>query len=179
MKIRIAGHMAKLLAFACVFLFLGLPQGFAQEATKMAYVDLQKALNEVADGKSAKEKLKKEFDAKQKQLDKKQEDVKKLKEDLEAQAMMLSEDARRERAMDLQKKMYELQQLYIQLQGDLSKKEAEATKKIFEKMGKIIEDLGKEKGYDMILERSESSILYAKPGLDLTDELVRRYNSKK
>jgi len=172
------GRLAKLITFVCVFLFLGLPQAFAQE-TKVAYVDLQKALNEVTDGKAAKEKLKKEFDAKQKQLDKKQEDVKKLKENLEAQAMMLSEDARRERAMDLQKKMYELQQLYIQLQGDLSKKEAEATKKIFEKMGKIIEDLGKEKGFDMILERSESSILFAKPGLDLTDELVRRYNSKK
>ncbi len=148
------------------------------QSVKIAYVDLQRALLEVEDGKKAKNRLKKEFDQKQKQLDKKQEAVKKMKEDLEQQAMMLSEEAKRAKAMELQKQMYELQQLYLELQGDLSKKEAEATKEIFERMGKIIEKLGKEKGYDMILERTESSVLYAKPGLEITDEVIKRYNQK-
>lgn len=172
-------NIARTFSMFLLVAMIAMPSAAFAQTMKVAYVDLQKALNEVTEGKNAKSKLKKEFDEKQKQLDKKQENVKKLKEDFEAQAMMLTEEKRRERGMELQKQMYELQQLYIQLQGDLSKKEAEATKKIFEKMGKIIEDMGKESSYDMILERSESSILFAKPGMDITDELVRRYNAKK
>ena len=91
---------------------------------------------------------------------------------------MLSEDVKRQKVMQFQKEMYELQQLYMQLQRELSEKEAKETKKIFDRMGRIIEDIGEKKGYDFILERSESSILFAKPGTDLTDELIKRYNSK-
>lgn len=167
-----------LLAVTTVTLIMAASGTVWAQTVKIAYVDLQRALLEVEDGKAAKSRLKKEFDKKQKQLDQKQEAVKKMKEDLEQQAMMLSEEAKRAKAMELQKQMYELQQLYLELQGDLSKKEAEATKKIFDRMGDIIEKLGKEKGYDLILERTESSVLYAKDGMEITDEVIKRYNAK-
>ncbi len=147
-------------------------------AQKIGYVNLQEALNQVDDGKKAKKRLKTDFSKKQKKLDKKQKAVKAKKETLEAKAMMLSDDAKRKMAMELQKEMYELQQLYLALQGELSKAEAKATQKIFKKMGKIIEKIGKEKGYDLILEKTESSVLFAKPGMNITSELVKRYNAK-
>lgn len=158
--------------------FMLMPVQEASAQLKIGYVDLQRALNEVGDGKKAKASLKKEFDKRQQTLDQKQEDLKKKKEDLEKQGMMLSEDVKRQRVMQFQKEMYELQQLYMQLQRELSEQEAKATKGIFDKMGTIIDKIGDEKDYDFILERSESSILFAKPGTDITDELIRRYNSK-
>lgn len=167
-----------ILSFGIFFLLTaGAAQAFAQ--SKIAYVDLQRALLEVEDGKKAKAQLKKEFDQKQKELDKKQADVKKMKDDLEAGAMMMTEETRQQKAMELQKQMYELQQLYLTLQGDLSQKEAEATKKIFDRMGKIIEQIGKEKKYELILERTESSVLWALPEMDITSELIKRYNAAK
>ncbi len=174
MKARITPILFSL----AIFLMVGFTatSAFAQ---KIGYVDLQTALLEVEDGKKAKARLKKEFDQKQKELDKKQTDVKKMKDDLEAGAMMMTEEAKRGKAMELQKQMYELQQLYLTLQGDLSQKEAEATKKIFERMGKIIEQIGKEKKYDLILEKTESSVLFALPTMDLTAELIKRYNAAK
>ncbi len=160
-------------------LFASMP-AFAQTAVpKLGYVDLQKALNEIEEGKKIKAQLEKDFKAKQTQLDKKQQEVVKLKEQFEAQAAMLSEDARRQKGAEFQQKMYELQQLYVSLQGELATKEGEATKKIFEKMRKIIEGIGKEQSYTMIFERTESSVLYAKDGMDLTKELVKRYNAGK
>lgn len=170
-------RLTRILLSISIFLLLGLTASSAF-AQKIAYVDLQRALLEVEDGKKAKAKLKRDFDKKQKELDKKQEAVKKMKDDLEAGAMMMTEDAKRAKAMELQKQMYELQQLYMQLQGDLSQKEAEATRKIFDRMGTIIEKIGKEKGYDLILEKTESSVLYAKSGMDITSELIKRYNQK-
>jgi outer membrane protein len=161
---------------AALFVF-GLILGSASVASaqKIAYVDLQQALNKVEEGKKAKARLQKDFAAKQKSLDSQQNEVKALKEELE-KGVMLSDEVKRQKAMVLQQKMYELQQLYVQLQQELSQKEAKATKKIFDKMGKIIEQIGKEKGYDLILEKTESSVLYAKQGMDITDELIKRFN---
>lgn len=163
--------------FMTALFVFGLILGSASVASaqKIAYVDLQRALNQVDEGKAAKSKLQKDFQAKQKKLDQQQNDVKALKEELE-KGVMLSDEVKRQKAMVLQQKMYELQQLYFALQQELSQKEAEATKKIFDKMGKILENIGKEKGYDLILEKTESSVLYAKPGMDITDELIKRFN---
>ena len=82
-----------LLSFVVFFMLAG-TAGSAFAQTKIAYVDLQKALLQVEDGKKAKARLKKEFDKKQKELDKKQKDVKKMKDDLEAGAMMMTDDAK-------------------------------------------------------------------------------------
>ncbi|MEZ4462311.1 MAG: OmpH family outer membrane protein [bacterium] len=166
--LRFVGAMA----FAAMLL---VPQ-YASAQSKIGYIDLQRALSMTKEGKSAKDKLQKEFDKKQKELDKVQDTVRKQKESLEANAQMLSDDAKRERAIQLQKDMYGLQQKFIQLQGELSQAEAAATKKIFDKMGPLIEKMGKEMGYDMIVERS--AVLYAKPEQDLTDELVKRFDKQ-
>jgi len=148
---------------------------FAQ-GPKIGYVDLQRALSEVSEGKAAKKRLKKDFDAKQKTLTTKQEDVKKLKDSLEAGAAMMTDTAKRQKAMELQQEMAELQQLYVEMQRDLAQKEGEATQKIFKKMEGILRAIATEKGYDLILEKSESSVLYAKDSMDLTNELIKRYD---
>lgn len=148
---------------------------FAQQL-KVAYVDLQRALNEVEEGKKAKERLKKDFDKRQKQFNDKRDAVAKMKDDLEKGADMLSEDARRKRAMEFQQKLVELQQLGMSLQQELAAEEQKATKKIFDKMGGIIKDIAKEKGYSLVFERNEAAILHGDPALDLTDELIKRYN---
>lgn len=142
---------------------------------KIGVVDLQRALNEVDEGATAKKALKKEFDAKQKQLDTRQAELKTLKDELDAQATMMTPEKKQEKVADLQRKLVEVQQLYMQLQQDLSKREAEATQQIFQKMGVILGQLGEEQGYAAIVEKS--AMPYFKPSLDVTNELIRRYNN--
>ncbi len=158
----------------CVFVA---PASAFAEGPKVGYVDLQRALNEVADGKKAKKKLKADFEKKQKMLNGKQEELKKMQQELEQGGMMLSDETKRAKAVEFQKKMYELQQTYGQLQQELAQAEAKATKKIFDKMGVIIKDIAKEKSYDLVLERTESAVLFAKDDMDLTGELIKRYNA--
>jgi len=141
---------------------------------KIGVVDLQRALNEVEEGASAKKALKKEFDEKQKQLDAKQNDLKKMKDDLDAQVTMMTPEKKAERVNELQKKLLEVQQLYMSLQQDLSKREQEATAGIFQKMGVILQQMGEEQGYYAIVEKT--AVPYFRPSLDVTNELIRRYN---
>ena len=100
-------------------------------------------------------------------------DVRRVKGDV------LSEDKQREEMMSYQRKFYELQMLYAKLQKELTEAEAKETKKIFSKMRDILKDIGLAEGYTMILEKTESSILWAPKSLDVTDVLIQRYNSGK
>jgi outer membrane protein len=149
------------------------------DSLKIGYVDLHAALNQVDEGKKAKKKLKKEFKKKQQRLNKKQKEVKELRNSLKKEGMMLSKKAKRKKSMKLKRKMSQLQKLYMEMQQNISKKEAKATKPIFDKMRKVIDKIAKEKGYDLVLEKRKSSVLFAKDAMNLTDELVKRYEKQK
>jgi outer membrane protein len=145
---------------------------------KIGYVDLQKALNDVDEGKTAKAQLKKDFDLKQKKLDEAQEEFKRLKADFDKQAVVMSEDVRRDKQGVLDRKFGEVQGLFVQLQKELSEREREMTRGIFDKMGGIIREIAEAEGFTMVFEKTDAGLLFAPPSFDITDQLVRRYNTR-
>ncbi|MFW5966883.1 MAG: OmpH family outer membrane protein [Persicimonas sp.] len=147
-----------------------------EEPKKIGYVDLQRALNSVEEGKQAKAKLEKDFEEKQQTLNEKQQEVKEMQESLESGAEMMNQETQQKKGVELQQEMAKLQEQYMEMQRDLAKKESEATQRIFSKMEEIIQDIAEEKDYDLVLEKTESSVLFAEDGMDLTDELIKRYN---
>ncbi|HEX9053109.1 MAG TPA: OmpH family outer membrane protein [Anaeromyxobacter sp.] len=144
---------------------------------KIGYVDLQRALNEVEEGKSAKALLQKDFAEKQRQLDTKKAEFEKLQADFEKQAVVMSEAARKDKAQDLDRRARELQALFVNLQKDLSEREREATRGIFDRMAAIAREIAEADGFTYVLEKG-AGIVYAPPALDLTNELIRKYNAK-
>jgi outer membrane protein len=150
----------------------------ARAELKVGYVDLQRALNEIDEGKAAKARLKAEFDQKQKLLDEKQSDFGKLRSDFEKQASVLAEGPRKERQEELDRKFMELQSTFAQLQKELSEREREVTRGIFDKMGVIIRESAEAEGISLVLEKNDAGILYASASLDLTNELIRKYNAR-
>jgi outer membrane protein len=165
-------RLSRFLVFAV--LALGASSAFAEEV-KIGYVDMQRALNETEDGRKAKAALKKVFDQKQKELDEQQEELKKAIEDLDKKRTLLPADKVREKEAELQGRMQKVQQTYLRHQQDLAAKEQEATSKIFERMTRIISKIAATENFSMIFDRQ--GVVYAKPHLDLTNELIRRYNS--
>jgi outer membrane protein len=161
---------ALLLAFA-------LAPALARAEQKIGFVDLQRALNEVDEGKAAKALLKKDFDEKQKQLDGKKTEFDKLQADLEKQAVVMSEAARKEKAAELDRRARELQGLFMQLQKDLSDRERDATKGIYDRMANIVREMAVAEGFTAVLVRG-AGVVYAQTSLDVTNELIRKYNSR-
>jgi outer membrane protein len=161
---------------AAAVLALGLAAAPAAAEQKLAFVDLQRALNEVEEGKAAKATLKREFDQKQKTLDEKKTELDRLGADFEKQQSVMSDDAKRERAGDLQRKGLELQQVYVQMQKELSDRERETTRGIFEKMNAIVREIADQEGVAMVVQAE--ALVYAAPSLDITNELVRKYNAR-
>jgi len=147
------------------------------EELKLGYVDLQRALSETEDGRKAKANLKKIFDQKQKELDEQQEELKKAVEDLDKKRTLLPADKVHEKEAELQGRMQKVQQTYLRHQQDLQAKEQEATSKIFERMNKILGKIALAENFTMILDKTQGGIVFAKPSLDLTNDLIRRYNA--
>jgi outer membrane protein len=160
-------------------LLLALAAGpaLARAEQKLGYVDLQRALNEVDEGKAAKALLKKDFDEKQKQLDIKKSEFDKLQADLEKQAVVMSDAAKKEKAGELDRRARELQGLFVQLQKDLSERERDATKGIFDRMATIVREIAEADGFTMVFEKG-AGLVYAPASLDVTNELIRKYNAR-
>jgi outer membrane protein len=146
----------------------------APATTKVGYVDLQKTLNETKAGKAAKAKLEAEKDAKQKEINEKKEALKKKNEDYEKQKVVLKPDVAAQKKQEIEQEFYTLQQHFVELQQDLSKKEAALTREIFGKAAGIIEAIAKRDGYTIILEKSESAVLWGDPANEITAEVDKK-----
>lgn len=161
---------------AIAVLALGALPAHARAETKVGYVDLQRALNNVDEGKAAKESLKREFDQKQKLLDEKKAEFDRLRQDFEKQQAIMSDDARKQKQGELERKGMDLQATFVQLQKELSEREREATRGIFDKMHALVREIAAQDGVNVVV--SAEALIYADPSLDLTDELVRKYNAR-
>ncbi len=143
---------------------------------KLGYVDLQRALEEIDEGKAAKAQLKKDFDEKQKQLDQRTDEVKKLDADFQKQALVMAPDAKAAKSAEIERKKVEVQQFFVGLQQELAGREREVTRGIFDKMVGMVRELAEAEGFTMVLDRN--TVLYAPASLDVTNELVRKYNAR-
>jgi len=145
---------------------------------KLGYVDLQKALNLSEAGKAAKEKIQKKVKEHEGAIDARQKELKKLKDELEKQALLLSEEARSAKERDYQQKLKEFQRYTKDIQDELQQQDADFTRQILAELFDVIKQIGEKEGYTMILEQSESSLLYADDKIDLTDRLIKAYDAQ-
>src|SRR4051812_26815992 len=168
--------MSRWLILVCAFVLGSAPLRAFAEDVKLGFVDLQRALNETDDGRKAKAKLKKEFDQRQKELDEQQEQWKKDYEDFRKKQTLLPPETGRQKEAELQERLQKLQQTFVRHQQSLTTKQDEETGKIFERMSRIINKIAVAENFTMVLDRNQG-VVFAKPHLDLTNELIRRYNA--
>ena len=161
-------------------LFLALPLLLAvparAQAMKIGYVDVQRAVQEVEEGKAARSRLQAELQQKRQDLDKKRADLEKMKADYDKQAPVLSDDARRKRQEELQKAFVEAQSAAGQMQEELSGKEQEAMQSISKRLLQVVAEVSDKENFTFVIDKA--ALLYAPAASDVTNEVVRRYNER-
>ncbi len=146
---------------------------------KFGYVDFNRALNEVEEGKRAKAALKSEFDQKQKQIEVMQKDLQARQQELEKQKLVLSQDALKAKEEEFRKLFIDVNQKLQAYRDDMAKREIEATGKILMRLRDIVRGIGQSEGYTMILEKSQDVVIYSPAGSDMTDRIISMFNSGK
>jgi outer membrane protein len=66
----------------------------------------------------------------------------------------------------------------LKLQEEVANKEALLTEKIYNKVSKIVKQVALEEGVQVVLVRSELTVLYSTPKLDLTNRIIVRYDKQ-
>lgn len=155
---------------------LGAPSSAQAAEEIIGYVNLQRAIRETEDGKQAQAKLKKTFEVKQSALRKKEEDLEAMKNRLQNAGLKQDDPEARAQVLSFQKKFLALRETLIKEQKELKALEDKELSRITKQLRKIIKAMGKEGGYTLIIEAQETGVLFAKPHLDLTNELIRKYN---
>lgn len=151
---------------------------YADSAVKIAYIDIQKALEMTKAGQKVQKEFKTEVDNEQKSIDKKKTEYESLKESLEKQKGTLNESAMREKEESLMNLEKELKRNFQDSQEKLRKKNATLVGELVKKMRELLETIGKEEGYTMILEKNGQGLVYASPSLDITESVVKRFDAQ-
>ena len=144
---------------------------------KAAYVDVQRAVQEVDEGKAAKARLQAMVGEKQKTLEKEQTALKAEKDAYDKQAATMTDVARRSREDDLQKKFMDFSQRAEKFRTDMAEQERKELGSIFPKLEAILGTIATRDGFTMVFDKSNSGLAWAPPALDLTNELIRMYNA--
>ena len=149
----------------------------AEAPPKIGYVDLQRALNESEAGRKAKEEFKVQVDKLQAQLKRQKDEIDSMKDQLEKKSLVMKDEERGSLEEDYRKKLRDFERNYKDSQADLQKKDNELTGAIIKDLQEVIRDYGEREGYTLILEATSSAVLYGTKSADLTDEVMRQYNS--
>jgi len=149
----------------------------AEEPVKIAYVDMQKALNESRAGKKALGELQKLMEERKSGLQKQKEALEKKKDELDKQGLLLNEETRKGRESEIRTLERDYSRTLSDLKEEFGRRENEFTDGIRKDLLKVIEKIGKEGGYTLVLEKQYSAILYAPASIDLTETLIKRYDA--
>ena len=91
---------------------------------------------------------------------------------------MLNEETFKQKEKDYQAKLRDFKRLYEESQDELKAQDNEAVKEILAELVQVTQEYGKEKGYTLIFEKSESALLFADETLELTDDIIKIYDTQ-
>jgi len=146
---------------------------------KIAYVDVQRAVNDSNAGKDAKKAITKEVEKFQHLIADKQKELQTMKESLEKQALMLTPDARANKEKEYQNRLREFQRWGEDSQNEINQKRTEMERSISMVLLKVIQKIGADEGYTIILDKNENIVLFASKAIDITDRVIKTYDAQK
>jgi len=152
--------------------------GAAAQEIKVAVVDVDQAINQTEQGKKARDEIQRKGKEAEAQLKPLFEKAQALAKEIQEKRFVLSEDALRQKQLDLAEMQSDLRAKNAELEGQFKVDYERIVGPLRQKLYDIITEVGKEQGYTLVLERSTPGLIYAKEALDITDQVVQRFNKK-
>ena len=144
---------------------------------KIGVLDFQKVLKESDGGKDAYSKLQSKADEYDKKLTAMGDAIKKDQQEYAAKESVYDDAAKDKKRSDIQREIRDFNQSKDDASKDLKRIEMRYLKSIQDDVLKICEAMGKELDLEVILEMGNSGVLYMSPKIDITDNVIQRYNN--
>lgn len=152
---------------------------YSQSNVKIGYIDLQKVIRDSKAGKSAKAAFENEFKQKKQIIDNKANILAQEKQDFISQSPLMDDEARKRKAEEIQQNEKELTRLRDDFREELQKKDFELTQKILKELESVIRVIGTKEGYSLIVEKTESGIIFGGDDVNITQKVITAYDNSK
>ena len=140
------------------------------------YLDFKYILNQSDAGKKAQSYLKKKLDNGIKALQKKEKAIQEEERKIIQQKKVISAEEYKKKVTELRNKVASLQKERDSLLTEVSKQRSKARSELLKNLNPIIKEYMKEKNIRIVLDKK--SILLADENLNITQDIVKRLNSK-
>ncbi len=154
-------------------------QGFAEQALTVAVIDSQKTFQNSIEGRKAitlLQEREQKINFNLAEIDKKIQD---LDTKLNTQRLVMTFEAQEQLAFDLDKLRTERKRVSEDSLKDWQRLQFRLFNKIRDEVNPIIEKVANEKGYSLVLDLSANSVAYFSMSIDITDEVIKRYDALK
>jgi len=148
----------------------------AQSAQKVAIIDSQKAFDRSAQGQKVIALLQDKENEIKASLKQRQEEINSLQDKFASQRLTLNEEALRQLKLEIDKKEAENKKYEQDSSIEFDQFKAKLIKKMRDEMLAIVDELVKERGYDLVFDLSSSGLIYFQPALDITEEVIKKYD---
>ncbi len=149
----------------------------AMAQVNIAVIDIQRVVTDSDAGKEALGKLQKLQDAKLAEGRSLQESLDSLREQLSKQRFTLTETKVAELNKQIEDKGIEMRRFQDDAQRELDEARRKALGGLEERILPVIDEVGKERNMTMIFNKFQSGLVFADEGIDITDEVIRRFNT--
>jgi Skp family chaperone for outer membrane proteins len=145
------------------------------EGAKIAYIDIQAIAANSAEGKSSTAKVKALQEKKLAELGAKNKQVEAAQ--AKANQSVLSEEARAAASKDVERLNVEIQRLQQDAESEMNDLQQQLQADFQRKLSPVIQQMAVEKGLQILLSRADAGIVWAEPGIDLTAEVIKRFDA--
>ena len=146
----------------------------APAQTKVAVINLQRAVFESAEIKKADAEMQARFKPRQDEVDQLNREIAGLAQQLQTANGKLSAQQEADLTAQGQRKQRELQRKQDDLQADATAFRNDVLSKSSEKMTAVVRKLAEEKGFDLVVDTSTA--LYFKTTMELTSDAIAAYD---
>lgn len=146
----------------------------AMAETRIGVVDLRQALFSSNDAKTFSDQLKQDFAGTEEEVRKAQQEARSLQERLQQDGAMMNESERDRLKEEFQEKAQEFSEKKQQLDQTLNSRKQAFLEEARPEVDEAVKELMEEHDLDIIL--PSETVVYVKPELNLTDELLEKLN---
>jgi outer membrane protein len=153
--------------------------GYAQQPMRIGVVNSQEVLEKSLEGKRVTSQLEAKNKTLQEDLARLDDKIRELETRLNTQRLTLSQEALANLMADLDKQRTERTRFVEDSRRELNDLTNRLFARLQTELRPIIAEVGKEKNLDLIFDVGGSGIIYFNPAVDLTPEVIQKYDASK
>jgi outer membrane protein len=146
------------------------------EGARIAFIDIQRIVNESAEGKAANSRVVALIEKKRLELAEREKALQASSEKLEKGGGVMSEQARAQLRREIEQQEFNLRQAQQDAQEEVQQLQQQLQLEFQKKLTPIMDAVAQTRGLHMIFNRLEAGLVWADLGLDITGDVLQQFD---